>query len=262
MKHGLWPPGCDESAFGASPSLFCCFYVSSHFLSLLSQPRSLINCKWCAKASWLLQGFSHPWVKSSISTILSCSNWVGPPSALLFCTSLRSGPEQRLFTQHLEMPSVCFVSQAELWGNVLISAYERVEIHASFCADVWGFHEQNKVCWVATSGHTCPALSCFFKFAIWNKAGGWCNPNQSGFPGRIWRTQLPGHHSTCPGWGLPWGSPLQLSALPGEVVEFMVVTQQFGQNFLAPAVPYSTSLIVNSNYLFLRKWLNVLVLVI
>lgn len=162
MKHGLWPPGCDESAFGASPSLFCCFYVSSHFLSLLSQPHSLINCKWCAKASWLLQGFSHPWVKSSISTILSCSNWVGPPSALLFCTSLRSGPEQRLFTQHLEMPSVCFVSQAELWGNVLISAYERVEIHASFCADVWGFHEQNKVCWVATSGHTfplCPAFS-------------------------------------------------------------------------------------------------------
>lgn len=49
------------------------------------------------------------------------------------------------------------------------------------------------------------------------------------------------------------GLTLQLSELPGQVVEFTVVTQQSGQGSLAPSAPYSMSLIVNSQELLLLK---------
>lgn len=85
---GFWPHSCDDSAFGAFWLLFCCSSVSSYFLHLLFLPCSLINYNWCvhsgaAKTSWRRSGFSHCLVRSSVSTILSYSNWGDPFSALL-----------------------------------------------------------------------------------------------------------------------------------------------------------------------------------
>lgn len=49
------------------------------------------------------------------------------------------------------------------------------------------------------------------------------------------------------------GLTLQLSELPGQVVEVPAVTQQFGQGSLGPSAPQSMPLIVNSQELLLIK---------
>ena len=49
------------------------------------------------------------------------------------------------------------------------------------------------------------------------------------------------------------GLTLQLSELPGQVVEVPAVTQQFEQGSLGPSAPQSMPLIVNSQELLLIK---------
>lgn len=196
-----------------------------------------------AKIPWLRSGSSTP----SVPTTLSCSNWLDPVSSLLLTASIKKSSWTKVIHKASGNASVCFVSWAELWGNVLISAHESKCTQASVLSE----HSVSfcKVCSVADQGPICPALFCFPKFASWNKADS-CNyaPQEasatqpsSGFPeeGPLTATPLGRNLSAAPKWGA-----------------CTAVAQHFRQDFLASFIQDSISLIASHYYYFSIKQLS------